>query len=89
MTPDAIIALRRRLGWDMRRCAAYLGVDRATWRQWEAGARTPSKANAAALSRWMRQTETAQGCAELNAWAQYADARRALRNEKRAKQSAQ
>lgn len=79
MNLEKILALRNALGWETRRCAAYLGVDHATWRQWEAGKRAPSKANAAGLLALMRLTETEQGRVSLATWADDADRRRAKR----------
>ena len=88
MNPERIVTLRHALGWETRRCAAYLGVDHATWRQWEAGKRAPSKANAAGLLALMRLTETEQGRASLTTWADDADRRRNSRRAKRRNQPA-
>lgn len=83
MKAEKIVALRNALGWDIRRCAAYLGVDKATWRQWEAGMRAPSKGNAEALLALQRHIQTAHGRATLACWADDADRRRARRRQEK------
>jgi transcriptional regulator with XRE-family HTH domain len=89
MKAEEVSVLRERLGWEVRRCAAYLGVDYKTWRLWETGARAPSRHNAEALLAMKRLTETACGRATLVDWAEDAKRRRAIRKDKRNKQSQQ
>jgi transcriptional regulator with XRE-family HTH domain len=84
MKAEDILALRLALGWDTRRCAAYLGVSKATWRNWEAGTRAPSHANLEALLRLKRLADSAEGRASLASWASDADRRRAKRHNRSA-----
>ncbi len=78
-SPERLSSFRTRMNWTQRLCARYLGVDQATWANWESGTGGPSAQNTRAVREMLALAETDEGRASLAEWAREANARRAAR----------
>jgi transcriptional regulator with XRE-family HTH domain len=78
-SPEKLVSFRHRMNWTQRLCARYLGVDQATWANWEAGRGGPSARNAHTVRQMLALAETDEGRASLAEWAREANAQRAAR----------
>lgn len=79
MDPQNLIEFRRRMNWTQRICARYIGVDQATWKNWESGKFGPSIENAQRLRAMIKLSECEGGSRALLDWAADDEARRAAR----------
>ena len=83
MDPELLSEFRRRMNWTQRICARYIGVDVASWKNWESGKRGQTHENARRLRSMVKLSETDEGRSALRAWAADCAARRAARWEGR------
>jgi transcriptional regulator with XRE-family HTH domain len=79
MSPEALLRLRAQLNWTQWQCARYVGVDIATWRNWESGSNRPSRKNAETLTFLLNLSKSAEGRAGLRIWSEDVTARRNAR----------